>query len=132
MQIACLFCGFCHIAFEVRDHPIHGIIVGMHLLIIIAGDQQRSRGSRHVQLGGCQPLPRPCIGEVEVQPEQTVLRQRNRLVDRQRFSTAIRQGAKCPDQSGDRGRQFRGPARLRIQQDAGNWCFSLHGTPYNI
>ena len=50
MQIAGLFGSFRHVAFEVRDHPIHGIVVGMHLLIVIAGDQQCSRRGRHVQL----------------------------------------------------------------------------------
>src|SRR4029453_12267072 len=67
-----------------------------------------------------------------MQPEQAALRQCDRPIHGKWLRAAIRLRTERPDQSGNRSRQVRSPTGLRIQQDTGNWCFSLHWTPYNF
>ena len=103
-QIPGIFGRLGDVAQQIGNHAVDAVVDGVKLLVIVFRQQQRARLCRHLEVGCGQPLQRAGIGQVEMQPEQPVMDERNRLVDRERFRGAVRMDAKRPDQSRSRGR----------------------------
>ena len=72
------------VAQQIGNHAIDAVFSDVELLIGVLGQQQRTRRRRNRRLRG-QPLQRPGIGEVEMQPDQLRPRRRCRFIDRERM-----------------------------------------------
>jgi hypothetical protein len=81
---------------EIGEYALDAIIRGVELLIIVVGQQEIARQRRKLRCR--KSRPRANVGQVEMQPQPSVMIEFKGCIDGQRLRAAVAMQPECPYQ----------------------------------